>query len=115
MASRTIRRAFGLATAALALCAAPLGALAAEIVLVPSRVIYPGETIDPAALKEVTLKEGRAVPEGMLVDEQALVGKVAKRTLLPGRYIAYGAVREACEYLLAAQGKLDSALARYLS
>ena len=40
-----------------ALCCA-LPALAQEVVLIPNRVIYPGETVSADALKEVTLKPG---------------------------------------------------------
>ena len=62
-------------------------ALAQEIVLIPNRVIYPGETIDLAALKEVTLKPGKVIPPAVAFRAPEIEGKVAKRTLLPGRYI----------------------------
>lgn len=66
-----------------------------EAVLIPSRVIYPGETIELAALKQVTLVPGRHKPDGMATRSEELQGKVAKRTLLPGRYIPVAAIREA--------------------
>lgn len=84
--------------AALAVAALLLGALPAstqEIVLIPSRVIYPGETIDLAALREVELKPGRVIPPAVAFRAAELEGKVAKRTLLPGRYIPATAVRQA--------------------
>lgn len=73
--------------------AVPAGAQ--EVVLIPNRVIYPGEVLGPAVLKEVTLMPGRQKPDAMATTAQQLDGKVAKRTLLPGRYIPASAVREA--------------------
>jgi flagellar basal body P-ring formation protein FlgA len=94
MAKRVLDRA-ALAVAALALLAGAVPARAQEVVLIPNRVIYPGETIDLAALKEVTLKPGKVVPPAVAFRTPELDGKVAKRTLLPGRYIPATAVREA--------------------
>ena len=86
--------AYGL-TLALALAVGALPAVADEVVLIPNRVIYPGETIGLPALKEVTLAPGRRKPAGMITIASELDGKVAKRTLLPGRYIPANSVREA--------------------
>lgn len=72
-----------------------LPAAGAERVLVPTRVIYPGEAIDPTALKELVLIEGKVAPPQMAVTLPDLQGKVAKRTLLPGRYVPVNALREA--------------------
>ena len=66
-----------------------------EVVLIPNRVIYPGETIELAALKQVTLIPGKHKPDAMATRAEELQGKVAKRTLLPGRYIPVSAVRDA--------------------
>lgn len=82
------------------LCAAlaallPLPASAGEIVLVPNRVIYPGQTVTVDALQEVELAAGKVPPPGVLITVEALDGKVARRTLLPGRYVREGALREA--------------------
>ncbi|MER8630734.1 flagellar basal body P-ring formation chaperone FlgA [Mesorhizobium opportunistum] len=66
-----------------------------EVVLIPNRVIYPGETIQLTALKQVTLIPGKHKPEAMATLTEELQGKVAKRTLLPGRYIPSTAVRDA--------------------
>ena len=85
-----MKRVLGKATfaaAALALLFGAVPALAQEIVLIPNRVIYPGETIDLAALKEVTLKPGKVIPPAVVFRAPEIEGKVAKRTLLPGRYI----------------------------
>ncbi|TIT78632.1 MAG: flagellar basal body P-ring formation protein FlgA [Mesorhizobium sp.] len=67
----------------------------AEAVLIPNRVIYPGEAIELAALKQVTLVPGKHKPDGMATRSEELQGKVAKRTLLPGRYIPAAAIRDA--------------------
>ena len=84
-----------LAAGMLALLAGAIPAGAQEVVLIPNRVIYPGETIELAALKEVTLKPGKVIPPAVAFRMPELEGKVAKRTLLPGRYIPATAVREA--------------------
>ncbi len=80
--------------AALALPGAQ-AARAAETVLVPAKVIYPGEIVSADALKEVTLVEGAAPPANVAVAIADLEGKIAKRTLLPGRYVQQNAVRTA--------------------
>ena len=82
-----------LTAAALFLGAAPV--LAQEVVHIPNRVIYPGETVDIAALKEVTLKPGKVIPPAVVFRIPQIEGKVAKRTLLPGRYIPATSLREA--------------------
>ena len=63
--------------------------------LIPNRVIYPGETIELAALKQVTLMAGKHKPDAVATRAEELIGKIAKRTLLPGRYIPATAIREA--------------------
>ncbi len=94
MAARFLRSVIR-AALALALLGAALPAAAGEVVLIPNRVIYPGETISIAILKEVTLQPGRHKPDAVATTEEELDGKVAKRTLLPGRYIPASALREA--------------------
>jgi flagella basal body P-ring formation protein FlgA len=66
-----------------------------EVVLIPNRVIYPGETIELGALKRVTLIAGKHRPDAVATQAEELDGKVAKRTLLPGRYIPAAALRDA--------------------
>jgi len=95
MAARLLRPVLRGTLLALALCAGALPAAADEAVLIPNRVIYPGETIALAALKEVTLAPGRHRPDAVATTAGELDGKVAKRTLLPGRYIPVSALREA--------------------
>lgn len=67
---------------------------AGEVVLIPERVIYPGEVITTAALKQVTLVPGKRKPDAVLTDAGELEGRIAKRTLLPGHYIPVNAIRE---------------------
>jgi flagella basal body P-ring formation protein FlgA len=81
--------------AALAVLPGAFQAAAGEAVLVPNRVIYPGETVAAEALKEVILAEGKVPPANVVIALAALEGKVAKRTLLPGRYVQANALREA--------------------
>jgi flagella basal body P-ring formation protein FlgA len=87
-----IRRA-GLAIATVAGICTP--ALAQEAVLIPNRVIYPGETITAGALKQVKLVPGKVKPDAVATTLPELDGKVARRTLLPGRMIPTGSVRDA--------------------
>lgn len=68
---------------------------AGEVVLIPNRVIYPGEMIDTGALKAVTLLPGKHRPDAVATHAEELQGKVVKRTLLPGRYIPVAAIRDA--------------------
>lgn len=68
---------------------------AQEAVLIPSRVIYPGETITAGALRQVKLVPGKVKPDAVATTLPELDGKVARRTLLPGRYIPAAALRSA--------------------
>jgi flagella basal body P-ring formation protein FlgA len=83
------------AGAAMALAAIALPVPAQEVVLVPNRVIYPGETVDLSALRQVVLKPGKVVPDAVAVLAEDLDGKVARRTLLPGRYVQANSIRQA--------------------
>jgi flagella basal body P-ring formation protein FlgA len=65
-----------------------------EVVLIPNRVIYPGEIVALGALKEVTLVPGRKKPDAVATLIGELDGKIAKRTLLPGHYIPVNALRD---------------------
>ena len=73
----------------------PVKKAANEVVLIPNRVIYPGEAIELTALKQVTLIPGKHKPDAVATRAEELDGKVAKRTLLPGRYIPTAAIRDA--------------------
>jgi flagella basal body P-ring formation protein FlgA len=61
---------------------------------VPRATIYPGQVIDRAMLVERAFRiNGTDQPAGA-ASAEALVGKVARQTLLPGRPINADAVRE---------------------
>lgn len=61
--------------------------------VVPKRIIYPGEEIQPGQLEEVEVTNPNLV-KGYAEDIAAITGKVSKRTLLPGRVILVSALRE---------------------
>ncbi|WP_295807330.1 flagellar basal body P-ring formation chaperone FlgA [uncultured Nitratireductor sp.] len=81
--------------ALVSIVATGLSAAAQEQAVVSTRVIYPGETIAIDALDEVVLRRpprGNTAIARMLED---IDGKVARRTLLPGRLIPVSYVRDA--------------------
>jgi flagellar basal body P-ring formation protein FlgA len=69
-------------------------AFAQETAVVATRTIYPGETIGAEALDEVPLKRGNRDLSAMAMLPGEVAGKVASRTLLPGRLIPLNSVRE---------------------
>ncbi len=74
------------------------GALAAhaqETTVVPKRVIYPGEAIDATMLSRVNFVPRPSLTTPIAMTPQDLEGKVARRTLLPGRLIPLSFVRDA--------------------
>jgi flagella basal body P-ring formation protein FlgA len=84
------------ATALLVVAAA--GSLAhaqQQMVVVPTRIIYPGDVISPESLDEVPLRRKLRDPNAIVYRPKELTGKIARRTLLPGRLIPVGSVREA--------------------
>jgi flagella basal body P-ring formation protein FlgA len=83
------------AAAGLALIAGAAPVFAGETVAIANRVIYPGEAIPADALKEVMLRDGKLPPSSVAMAITDIEGKVARRTLLPGRYIPMAAVRDA--------------------
>ncbi|MBX9465994.1 MAG: flagellar basal body P-ring formation protein FlgA [Aquamicrobium sp.] len=70
-------------------------AIAQETVLVTTRVIYPGETVTTDALEEVPLRRQLRNPAAFANAWEQVDGKVARRTLLPGRLIGLSSVRDA--------------------
>ena len=83
------------AYALLALAAALPAAMAQEVTVVSTRVIYPGETIARDALAEVNLNRAGRDLAPLVMTIPQIEGKVATRTLLPGRLIFQSAIREA--------------------
>lgn len=103
-----MRRAFAGAMLALALLAGP--ALAQETAIVTTRVIYPGQIIGADVLKEVTFRRGRNHIGEVAATVDQLEGKVARRTLLPGRLIPAGSVRD--PYLVTAGAPVQAVFAQ---
>ena len=67
---------------------------AGQVVPVPAVVIYPGDLIRDGMLTERELPSDFAGEASSILDRAALVGKSARRTLLPGLPIASNAVGE---------------------
>ena len=79
----------------LALAATSLPAAAQDLGVIPARVIYPGETIAGEDLKMARVRKGSRATIAFARQPDQLVGKVARRTLLPGRFVPLTSVREA--------------------
>lgn len=79
---------------AMALACVGAAAQAADQVVVPKRVIYPGETIEAGALDMVRFRPHANTMREIAMTVADASGKVAQRTLLPGRLIALNALRE---------------------
>ena len=81
---------------ALVLMAGGCGAWAAGVNLpVPTRVIYPGEMVLQNQLVLKAFRKSYAARVGAVRRLEAVAGKVARRTLLPGKAILPGALRKA--------------------
>ena len=91
-----------LLAAVVAARAAPL-AQAEEMAVVVNRTVYPGETVQPDMLEEVAFRRSKKQIGPVVQDMAEAQGKVAKRTLLPGRLIPANWLREA---YLVESGKL---------
>lgn len=79
---------------AIALAAWSMPAAAEDLGVIPTHIIYPGESIAAGDLKMARVRKGKPVTVAFARDPQELVGKVAKRTLLPGRFVPLAAVRD---------------------
>ena len=103
MRYRSIRSLAGIVLTVLAALLALPAADAAELVLpVPRVTIYPGDVIDDGVLAERAFIAHTVSLSTVNADRKRLIGKVAKRTLLPGQPIPVIAVRDA---YLVSQGK----------
>jgi flagella basal body P-ring formation protein FlgA len=70
-------------------------ALASNLDLpVPRTTIYPGDTISADQLTERAFLAHTVTRSSVFDDRQALVGRVAKRTLLPGQPVPVNAIRD---------------------
>jgi flagellar basal body P-ring formation protein FlgA len=84
-----------------------LPAVAQErMVPTPSKVIYPGDIIRDGMLTDVSLYDVPASDGSVIESRAALVGKVAKRTLLPGHGIVAIAIGDPKAVVNGAQVKL---------
>ena len=76
-------------------CANPLHAAETKILPVPAITIYPGDTIKDNWLVDREFSSSVVAARSSLVDSRAmLVGKTARRTLLPGAPIPWNAVAD---------------------
>ena len=66
----------------------------AEAVPVPRIVIYPGDVISSAMIEDRSQPAGPAGRDLVFTSRAQIVGRIARRTLLPGQAIALNAVRE---------------------
>ncbi len=79
----------------LALVAGSMPAAAQELGVIPNRIIYPGETVSADALAMAKVRKGKPTTTAFAHAPTELIGKVAKRTLLPGRFVPLASVRDA--------------------
>ena len=90
-----IWRAAGLAVALAVTLVCARGTLASNLELpVPRATIYPNETILADQLTDRAFIAQSVARGSVFEDKQAIVGKVARRTLLPGQPVPVNAVRE---------------------
>jgi flagellar basal body P-ring formation protein FlgA len=81
--------------AAVVCCLGVLPGWAAGVqVPVPRVTIYPGQLIEQGMLVERDFRSSTAVGAATASTKSLLVGKVARKTLLPGQPVAINAVRE---------------------
>lgn len=83
-----------IAVAALCLTGVVSARAAGIEVPVPRVTVYPGTVIEAAMLGERAFRLSPAAQESTISSREALVGKVARQTLLPGRPITTGSIRE---------------------
>jgi flagella basal body P-ring formation protein FlgA len=113
MAARRIFRCVvaALIAAALAALVVPeVRAASIEHLPVPAVTIYPGDTIAADMLADGKFPPGTTANYPVIPSPDALIGKVARRTLLPGRPIARNTVAEP---ELVQKGKIISAVYRH--
>ena len=88
-------RGFLFGCVAAALSVAPVLAAANAVFPVPAVTIYPGDTIRDSYLVDRDFAGNPLAPRGGVIDSRvALVGKLARRTLLPGVPIPLNAITE---------------------
>lgn len=80
------------AVVVLSLTAAQVAMAEERVLPVPSVTIYPGDTINESMLKDRTFPENYRYRTAVIESPRVLVGKMARRTLLPGEPIPMSAV-----------------------
>src|SRR4051812_34648752 len=65
-----------------------------DIMPVPTITIYPGDVIGNEMLADQSFPAGTGANSAVLAERKAIVGKIARRTLVPGKLIATNAVAE---------------------
>jgi flagella basal body P-ring formation protein FlgA len=91
-----MRRALSTLTLACVIAVSALApAAAGEVAVVVNRIVYPGEMIGADTLEEVALRNTRRTSAPIVQALEQAEGKVAKRTLLPGKLIPLTSLREA--------------------
>ena len=70
-----------------------VSAFSAEQAIVAKRTIYPGQTITLEDLKAVVLTKKPTITYRFVENFDEVTGKVASKTILPGRFIAVNAAR----------------------
>lgn len=92
---RSRSRSMRLIAAGVLCLAGVLSAHAGQLQLpVPRVTIYPGQVIVKGMLAERAFRSGSVDEASATSSSDALIGKVARQTLLPGRPINQGAIRE---------------------
>jgi flagella basal body P-ring formation protein FlgA len=69
-------------------------AAAPDMLPVPTITIYPGDLISERMLADQGFPAGTGASSAILADHRSIVGKVARRTLLPGKLIPANAIAE---------------------
>lgn len=72
----------------------PAMASAADMAVVATHIVYPGETVSADTLDQVALRPNARVTQPFVREIDEADGKVAKRTILPGKLIPLSSLRE---------------------
>jgi flagella basal body P-ring formation protein FlgA len=91
-----LRRVLQILTVNALVAAATLApAFAEEMAVIVNRIVYPGETIGADTIEEVPLRNSKRMTAPIAQALEQAEGKVARRTLLPGKLIPLASLREA--------------------
>ena len=90
---RALRAVFAVSVALSGMLAAEAALAEVRMAVVPTRIIYPGEELQPGQLEEVEVTNPN-LTRGYVERISAVAGLITKKTLLPGRIILPSALRE---------------------